>query len=83
MTTMIIKHNYPFNICEREFLKIFCGGLNPNFKAVKQNTLRTDVTNLHKEEKKGCTTTWMISLLKSLVLLIFGHQTTQILGIVA
>ena len=83
MTTMMIKYNYPFNICEREFLKIFCSALNPNFKVVKRNTLRANVTNLHKEEKKGCTTTWMISLLKSLVLLIFGHPTIQILGIVA
>ncbi|KAI5668020.1 hypothetical protein M9H77_17873 [Catharanthus roseus] len=32
LAKMIIKHNYPFNMCEHEFFEKFCNSLNPNFK---------------------------------------------------
>ena len=48
---MIIKHNYPFNMVDHEFFKIFCNSLNPNFKVVSRNTIRVDILNVHKIEK--------------------------------
>ncbi|KAI5663970.1 hypothetical protein M9H77_23293 [Catharanthus roseus] len=48
---MIIKHNYPFNMCEHELFEKFCNSLNPNFKLVSRNTIRTEVMLVHKEEK--------------------------------
>ena len=48
---MIIKHNYSFNMVQHEFFEQFCAGLNPNFKLVSRNTIRSDILNIYKEEK--------------------------------
>ena len=49
---MIIKHNYSFNIVQHEYFEKFCAGLNPNFKLVSRNTIRSDILNVYKEEKE-------------------------------
>ncbi|KAI8567828.1 hypothetical protein RHMOL_Rhmol02G0151900 [Rhododendron molle] len=48
--TMIIKHNYAFNMAEHEFFEIFCSNLQP-FKLVSRNTCRADVLNVYEIEK--------------------------------
>uniref|UniRef100_A0A7N0VJ98 BED-type domain-containing protein n=1 Tax=Kalanchoe fedtschenkoi TaxID=63787 RepID=A0A7N0VJ98_KALFE len=37
--TVVIKHNYCFNMAEHTFFEIFCKELNPNFKLMSRNTL--------------------------------------------
>lgn len=51
LAKMLIKHNYPFNMCENEFIEKFCNSLNPNFKLASKNKIRTKVMLVHKEEK--------------------------------
>lgn len=51
LATMIIKHNYPFNMADHEFCEVFCNNLQPMFKLVSRNTCRADVLNLYGMEK--------------------------------
>uniref|UniRef100_A0A7N0V8U3 Transposase n=1 Tax=Kalanchoe fedtschenkoi TaxID=63787 RepID=A0A7N0V8U3_KALFE len=50
--TAVIKHNYCFNMAKHTFFKIFCKGLNPNFKLMSRNRLRSDIQLIHQKEKK-------------------------------
>ncbi|KAK4492557.1 hypothetical protein RD792_003369 [Penstemon davidsonii] len=49
--TAVIKHNYPFNMVEHKYFKVFLDGLNPNFDLHSRNTLRADVIEIYEEEK--------------------------------
>lgn len=51
LAVAIVKHDYPFNMGEHEFFEYFLHGLNPNFKFMSRNTLRSDVLSLYKLEK--------------------------------
>ena len=50
---MIIKHNYPFSMFEHEYFEIFFNGLQPMFKLVSRNTVRSDIIEVHKKEKEN------------------------------
>jgi len=49
---MVIVHNYPFNMVEHEYFEIFCNGLQPMFKLVSQNTVRSNVFEVYKSENE-------------------------------
>ncbi|KAL8147028.1 hypothetical protein AgCh_004660 [Apium graveolens] len=51
LTTMIIKHNYPFCMVDHEFFEYFCNGLNPEFNLISRNTVKSDIIKLHEEMK--------------------------------
>lgn len=51
LATMIIKHNYPLNMVEHEWFKIYSHGLNPEFHIVSRNTVRSDIISIHQAEK--------------------------------
>ncbi|KAF6171900.1 hypothetical protein GIB67_011797 [Kingdonia uniflora] len=48
---MIIKHEYPFNKVEHEYFKEFVNNLNPQFKLISCNTLKSDCMGIYQEEK--------------------------------
>lgn len=50
---MIIKHNYSFSMSEHEYFEIFLDGLQPMFKLVSRNTVRSDIIEVHKKEKEN------------------------------
>lgn len=50
---MIIKHNYSFSMSEHEYFEIFLNGLQPMFKLVSRNTVRSDIIEVHKKEKEN------------------------------
>ncbi|KAI5667223.1 hypothetical protein M9H77_17076 [Catharanthus roseus] len=43
LAKVIIKHNYPFNMCKHEFFEKLRNSLNPNFKLVSRNIIRMEV----------------------------------------
>lgn len=49
---MVIMHNYPSNMAEHEYFEIFLNGLQPMFKLVSRNTVRSDVFQVHKTENE-------------------------------
>ena len=49
---MVIKHNYPFRMCEHEYFEIFVHGLQPKFHHRCINTIKSDVLLVHKTEKE-------------------------------
>lgn len=49
---MVIMHNYHFNMAEHEYFEIFCNGLQPMFKLVPRNSVRSDVFEVYKSEKE-------------------------------
>lgn len=48
----IIKHEYPFNMVEHDYFRYFIGTLQPMFKMVSRNTIRSDIMSIYKEEKE-------------------------------
>ncbi|KAL6142841.1 hypothetical protein ACLB2K_061117 [Fragaria x ananassa] len=49
---MVIKHNYSFSMAEHEYFEIFLNHLQPSFKLVCRNTVRSDILKVHKKEKE-------------------------------
>lgn len=49
---MLIKHNYPFNMCEHEYFEYFVKGLQPKFHLHCRNTVKSDILRVHKIEKE-------------------------------
>lgn len=50
---MIIKHNYSFSMAEHEYFDIFVNHLQPSFKLVCRNAVKSDILKLHKKEKEN------------------------------
>jgi hypothetical protein len=51
LARMVIAHEYPFNIANHHFLKVFLKDLQPSFKMPSRNTLRADCINIYEEER--------------------------------
>ncbi|CAH1441144.1 unnamed protein product [Lactuca virosa] len=49
---MLIKHNYPFNMCEHDYFEHFVNGLQPKFHLHCRNTVKSDILRVHKNEKE-------------------------------
>ncbi|KAF8404185.1 hypothetical protein HHK36_009066 [Tetracentron sinense] len=48
----IVKHEEPFNVVEHEYFQIFLGNLQPLFKLVSRNTIKSDVMKVYEEERE-------------------------------
>lgn len=48
---MIILHEYPMAMVEHIGFKEFCASLQPLFKVVSRNTIKTDILKIYKDEK--------------------------------
>ncbi|KAK9733655.1 hypothetical protein RND81_04G082100 [Saponaria officinalis] len=51
ISTMIILHEYPLAIVDHIGFRRFVSSLNPNFKIISQNTLRSDIMKMFGTEK--------------------------------
>ncbi|KAJ4761783.1 Zinc finger BED domain-containing protein DAYSLEEPER [Rhynchospora pubera] len=49
---MVIVHEYPFNCVSHHYLRVFLKELQPQFKLVSRNTLRSDCLGIFEEERK-------------------------------
>ncbi|KAF6153012.1 hypothetical protein GIB67_021617 [Kingdonia uniflora] len=49
---MVIKHEYPFAKVEHEYFRTFVNNLQPQFKLISRNTLRTDVMAIYQQERQ-------------------------------
>jgi hypothetical protein len=48
---MVIVHEYPFNYVIHHFLRVFLSDLQPQFKLVSKNTLRSDCLKIYEDEQ--------------------------------
>jgi hypothetical protein len=48
---MVIVHEYPFNCVTHHFLIVFLSDLQPQFKLVSRNTLRSDCLKIYEDEQ--------------------------------
>jgi hypothetical protein len=51
LTSMVNAHEYPFNIVNHHFLKVFLSDLQPSFKMPSRNTIRANCIGIYEEEK--------------------------------
>lgn len=52
MAKMIAKHDYPLNMAQHFYFRMFCKSLNPAAKIMCRNTTRSDVMKFFHEEKQ-------------------------------
>ncbi|XP_078156107.1 zinc finger BED domain-containing protein RICESLEEPER 2-like [Carex rostrata] len=48
---MVVAHEYPFNMANHLFFRVFVKNLQPQFRLNKRNTIRSDCVKLYQEEK--------------------------------
>ena len=48
---MVVAHEYPFNMANHHFFRVFVKNLQPQFRLNKRNTIRSDCVQLYQEEK--------------------------------
>ncbi|KAJ4820176.1 Zinc finger BED domain-containing protein DAYSLEEPER [Rhynchospora pubera] len=53
LAIMVIVHEYPFNIVSHYFFRLFLKTLQPQFKLISRNTLRSDCISLYEQERKS------------------------------
>jgi hypothetical protein len=51
-TITVIVHEYPFNCVSRNYLRVFLKSLQPEFKLISRNTVRSDCINIYEEERQ-------------------------------
>lgn len=51
ISKMIILHEYPMAMVEHIGFKEFCASLQPLFKVVSRNTIKSDILKIYKDEK--------------------------------
>jgi len=49
---MVIVHEYPFNCVTHHYLRVFLKSLQPEFKLISRNTVRSDCINIYEEERQ-------------------------------
>lgn len=58
LSNMVILHEYPLSIVEHIEFRRFVHSLNPNFKIISRNTLKSDIMKmfflLRKQISKSC-----------------------------
>ena len=52
LAQMIVLHEYPLSMVEHEGFKDYSYSLQPLFKVVSRNTIRSDILKIYEEEKK-------------------------------
>ncbi|KAJ1703738.1 hypothetical protein LUZ63_003517 [Rhynchospora breviuscula] len=53
LAIMVIVHEYPFNIVTHYYFRVFLKSLQPQFKLISRNTLRSDCISLYEQERKS------------------------------
>lgn len=53
LANMVIMHEYPLAIVDHIGFRRFVSSLNPSFKIISRNTLRTDIMKMFTSEKAG------------------------------
>ncbi|KAJ4754256.1 Zinc finger BED domain-containing protein DAYSLEEPER [Rhynchospora pubera] len=49
---MVIVYEYPFNCVTHHYLRVFLKSLQPEFKLVSRNIIRSDCIGIYEEERK-------------------------------
>ncbi|KAL5710386.1 Ulp1 peptidase [Ranunculus cassubicifolius] len=53
LAQMIIKHEYPFTMVDHEYFRAFITNLQPLFKLVTRNTVKSDILTIFRDEKES------------------------------
>jgi len=52
LSNMIVLHGYPLVMVDHIGFRRYSKSLNPNFKLISRNTLRSEIFGTYKEEKE-------------------------------